>query len=190
MKRFMLQIWRYLPGWLQRLASAIIVPRYMVVASALIFNEQGQLLFCKHTYRRHAPWGLPGGHLKFGEDPSEAVHRELMEEIGLSAQETQLLLVEGSHEIRKVILTYLCTGVSGEFIPNEEVSQFQYFDLAELPPLESEAQRTIEKALAILEKSNSQSSPREPEQAGADELEKPDRLRAADTEQERADNRG
>jgi ADP-ribose pyrophosphatase YjhB (NUDIX family) len=153
-KGFLLQIWSYLPAWLQRLASVIVVPRYLVVAGALIFNEQGQLLLCKHTYRRDVPWGLPGGHLEFGEDPSEAVRRELLEETGFSVRTTELLLVEGSHEARKVILTYLCSGVSGTFIPNEEVTQIQYFDLAALPPLRSEEQKTVEKALAILKKSN------------------------------------
>jgi ADP-ribose pyrophosphatase YjhB (NUDIX family) len=108
----------------------------------------------KHTYRRDAPWGLPGGHLEFGEDPSEAVRRELLEETGFSVRATELLMVEGSHEVRKVILTYLCSDASGAFIPNEEVTQIQYFDLAALPPFRSEEQKTVEKALAILKKSN------------------------------------
>ena len=153
MKSFMLQIWRYLPAWLQQIASVMVVPRFRVVAGALIFNEQGQMLLCRHTYRRAVPWGLPGGHLEFGEDPSEAVRRELMEETGLSVNATELLLVEGSQEERKVILTYLCTGTSGVFVQNEEVSQIQYFDLANLPPLRSEEQSTVEKVLSILKKS-------------------------------------
>jgi 8-oxo-dGTP diphosphatase len=151
-RRFLLQIWRIMPPWMQGLASAIIRPRYHVPAGAIIFNEQGQLLLCEHTYRRQYPWGLPGGDIHFGEDPAEAVRRELQEETGLSAQATRLLLVESSQEVRKVSLTYLCTGVSSAFTPSDEVSAIRYFDVDALPELSQEQQTTIAKCLAILKK--------------------------------------
>jgi 8-oxo-dGTP diphosphatase len=149
-KKLLLRIWRLLPPWLEGLASAIVRPHYQVPAGAIIFNEQGQLLLCQHTYRRQYPWGLPGGDIKFGEDPAEAVRRELREETGLSVQATRLLLIETSKEIRKVTLTYLCSGVSGTFVPSDEVSGIRYFDMDALPELSREQQSTIEKALAIV----------------------------------------
>ncbi len=56
-KKFLLKIWRFLPFWMQRIAAAIIRPRYQVAVGGMIVNEQGQLLLCEHTYRRLHPWG-------------------------------------------------------------------------------------------------------------------------------------
>jgi len=150
LKRFLLKVWRILPFWMQRLAAALIRPHYQVATGALIFNEQGQLLLCEHTYRRICPWGLPGGDLHPGEDPVDGIKREVFEETGLTVREARLLLVENSIEIHHIALTYLCTGVSGEFIPNEEVSAIRYFDTDKLPGFFEEHRVTIEKCLQIL----------------------------------------
>jgi 8-oxo-dGTP pyrophosphatase MutT (NUDIX family) len=149
-KGWLLQVWKWMPFWMQSLAAVIVRPRYQVAVGAVVFNEQGQLLLCEHTYRRRYPWGLPGGDLKFGEDPVDALRRELFEETGLSIQGARLLLVENSHEIRQVHLTYHCSGVRGTFATNDEVVRIQYFDPDHLPDLYPEHRATIDRALAIL----------------------------------------
>lgn len=126
------------------------MPHYLVIAIAVVFNERDQILLCRHTYRRPHPWGLPGGHIKSGEDPADSVRRELWEETGLSVQGTRLLMAENLSQERRILLTYLCKQVGGTFIPNEEVSMIQYFDIGELPALPTEELVTIEKVLTIL----------------------------------------
>lgn len=150
MKKFLLRVWRILPFWMQRLASWFIRPHFQVAVAGMIFNDQGQLMLCEHTYRRLHPWGLPGGDLHPGEDPVDAITRELREETGLEAAEVRLLLVESSHEIRQVAFTYLCTRVTGTFMPSDEVCSVKFFDTGSLPVLFVEHRRTIEKGLAIL----------------------------------------
>jgi ADP-ribose pyrophosphatase YjhB (NUDIX family) len=151
MKKILLRIWRMLPGWMQYLASLLIRPRYQVAVGALIFNPQGQLLLCEHTYRRLHPWGLPGGDLKFGEDPVDGIRRELLEETGLTVDDARLLLVENSTSIRHLSLTYLCTGARGTFIPNDEVSAIRYFDPGDLPDFFEEQGITIRRCLQMLD---------------------------------------
>jgi ADP-ribose pyrophosphatase YjhB (NUDIX family) len=154
MKRILLKIWRILPFWVQGIAAAIIRPRYQVGVGAMIFNEKGQLLLCEHTYRRLHPWGLPGGDLKFGEDPVEGIRREIKEETGLTVQNAILLLVDNSTEIHHVAITYLCKGIEGTFVPNEEVSSIRYFEPNALPDFSRDQGTTIERCLAILNSEN------------------------------------
>jgi ADP-ribose pyrophosphatase YjhB (NUDIX family) len=154
MTRILLRIWRLMPIWMERIASAIVRPKFQVASGAIILNEKGQLLLCEHTYRRQYPWGLSGGGVHFGEEPAEAVRRELKEETGLSMQAARLLMVENSKEAHRVALTYLCTGISGTFVASDEVCAIRYFDIDVLPELSSEQQATIEKALEILKEEN------------------------------------
>ena len=150
MKRILLKIWRILPFWMQGIAAAIIRPRYQVAVGAMIFNDKGQLLLCEHTYRRLHPWGLPGGDLKFGEDPVEGARREIMEETGLIMKDVRLLLAESSTEIHQISLTYLCTCAEGSFVPNDEISSIRYFESNDLPDFSWEHQATIQKCMTIL----------------------------------------
>jgi ADP-ribose pyrophosphatase YjhB (NUDIX family) len=150
MKRFLLKIWRVLPFWMQRIAAYILRPRYQVAVGGMIFNEKEQLLLCEHTYRRLHPWGLPGGDLKYGEDPAEGIKREILEETGLLVKDVRLLLVENSTEIHHITLTYLCIIAQGSFVPNEEVSSIRFFETNALPDFFKEHQETVTKCLAIL----------------------------------------
>jgi 8-oxo-dGTP diphosphatase len=56
------------------------------VAAALIL-QQGKLLICQRT--RHQPmplkWEFPGGKIEQGEQPTDALRRELDEELGIDA---------------------------------------------------------------------------------------------------------
>ena len=152
MKRALLFIWKWMPSWLQQLTALIIRPRYQVAVGAVIFNDQGQLLLCRHTYRRKYPWGLPGGDLKPGEDPPDGIRREMFEETGLSLHGLRLLFADNSEEVHHVTLIYLCERVSGDFRPSDEVDQIRYFDVGRLPEFYADQRVTIRRTLEILRK--------------------------------------
>ncbi len=108
MKRFLLQVWRVLPYWLQLILSRLIRPLFHVGVTAVIFDRDHRIFLGKATYQRFYPWGMLGGALEYGEDLEEAVVREILEETSLIAKVERLLLVK-TFAPDKFILYYLCT---------------------------------------------------------------------------------
>ena len=134
MKKTLLQIWRVFPAWLQDILSRIIRPLFQVFVAAVMFDEDKKILLVKSTYQRFHPWGLPGGSLEYGEHPEKAVIREVLEETGLNICIERFLLVN-SWRPDRVGLYYLCRIVDGTFHPSEEVSEFAYFSVDDLPDI-------------------------------------------------------
>lgn len=71
---------RVTPGPLKRLAVRTVAPSYTVGAVCVIEHDD-EFLVLWQPHRRG--WSLPGGLLSRGEDPAEAVRREVAEEVGL-----------------------------------------------------------------------------------------------------------
>ena len=136
LKRTLLKIWRVLPVWLQMLLSRLIRPLFQVFVAAVILDEDRNILLVKATYQRFHPWGLPGGSLEYGEQPEEAIIREVWEETGLHICIERLLLIN-SWLPDRVGMYYLCRVTGGTFYPSDEVSEFSYFSLDKLPDVKT-----------------------------------------------------
>lgn len=63
-----------------------IVRRPHTAGVKVVLRHGDDVLLVRHTYGRRAEWDLPGGFINDGEDPQDAVLRELSEEVGLTAQ--------------------------------------------------------------------------------------------------------
>ena len=77
--------------WLARIAVGMVAPRHPVGAVGVVFDAEGRVLLVEHAFRTDYPWGLPGGWVKRGEHPSDAVVRELREELGLDVEVGELI---------------------------------------------------------------------------------------------------
>src|ERR1041384_5757116 len=91
---------------MRRLSMRFTHTRFTVTAGAVIFNDQKQVLLLKHRFRAGSGWGLPGGFLERGEQPIDALRRELREEIGLELEDGEGLAAGWVKKTKKTKLLF------------------------------------------------------------------------------------
>lgn len=87
-------------------------------------------------------WALPGGFVDVNESPSEAVVRETLEESGFLVKPLSLLALWDKLKQDNPLqwphiykCMFHCELVSGEPVPNIEISEIDFFSIDNLPPL-------------------------------------------------------
>lgn len=106
---------------------------FTVTAGALIFNDKGQVLLLKHRFRAGSGWGLPGGFLEKGEQPLEALKRELREEIGMEVESAEIFATRSFKKPRQVEILFLCRANVDVKPQAMEVERAEWFSLDSLP---------------------------------------------------------
>lgn len=108
--------------------------------NTLIIKDKKILLGKRKNCAGEGTWGLPGGHLQFGEDLIEAAKREVLEEIGVKDGDLELISVtEGVKDEKKhyIQVNFLLSNFSGEYklMEPEKCEEWRYFELTDLPDL-------------------------------------------------------
>lgn len=84
-------------------------------------------------------WGLPGGHLEFGEYMKDAVARELKEETGLHAKDFKFAVLcndNRDNQVHYIQIGFLAKGVEEEepeIREPDRCAQWKWFSFEELP---------------------------------------------------------
>ena len=86
LKGLLARVWRGSPRFVRRAGVWLTQPRFTVTAGAVISDERGRVLLLRHVLRRGNGWGVPGGFIAAGEQPEDAVRREVREETGLTVR--------------------------------------------------------------------------------------------------------
>jgi 8-oxo-dGTP pyrophosphatase MutT (NUDIX family) len=103
-------------------------------AHAVAFTIEGRLVLVRLSYAKG--WRLPGGGLKSGEEPEQAVLRELEEEIGMSSHGAVRTVSEFHHRPdfkRDSSTLFIVEDVCYEPSWSLEVKEVRAFDLGALP---------------------------------------------------------
>jgi mutator protein MutT len=86
----------------------------LLAVAAILSNSQGEILLQQRENTPGLPfagyWTLPGGKVEDGETPDEAVHRELIEEIGLDVPLKRWARYDRPGPNRMAIAQYVYTG--------------------------------------------------------------------------------
>ncbi|MEI6326741.1 MAG: NUDIX domain-containing protein [Candidatus Roizmanbacteria bacterium] len=148
MKTFLAKIWKalHLPKGFQLFIMRFVQDQFLVGVTGIIFNEKNEILLFKHTYRTHS-WSLPGGYMKAGEHPREAIEREIKEESNLVVSIDDPLKTRTDRETARIDMCYTGAYIGGDFTPSHEVSEYGFFSQDTLPLLRKNQVFLIDEAL-------------------------------------------
>jgi ADP-ribose pyrophosphatase YjhB (NUDIX family) len=141
-----LSIWRRLASFLRRYPRLLLLPyysyrllqpKYSVGVVGVLLNEQGHVLLVEHVFHPRLPWGLPGGWIGRNEDPAHGVEREIIEELSIKVQATQVLLARRT-QYNHLDIAFLCevqdeNATIGNL--SYELLQYQWYAIEALPHL-------------------------------------------------------
>ena len=119
--------------------------QFLVVVTGVILNEKKEVLLFRHTYRQHA-WSLPGGYMKAGEHPAEALEREIKEESQLVVSADDLLKTRTDRDGARLDMCFVGVFIGGEFKASKEVSEYGFFSKDAMPLLRSNQVFLIDEA--------------------------------------------
>ena len=125
-------VWQTMPRGLRLGITRATQTKFTISAAGVITNEAGEVLLLNHILRPKSGWGVPGGFLNDGEQPEDALRREIKEETGLELLDVRLHRVRT--RLRHIEIYFLATGVGTPQVLTREITELGWFALDNMPP--------------------------------------------------------
>ena len=128
-------------------------PLIGIGATTLVFNDKKELLLNLRSDTN--TWGIPGGSMELFETIEDTAIRELKEEAGILANDLELVTVlsgkdyyfeyPNGDKMCTVIVLFKVTNYNGKIhINDDESKQLKFFNINNLPNMESRAKNIID----------------------------------------------
>jgi 8-oxo-dGTP diphosphatase len=117
-----------------------------VAVAAFIERDNRVLLVRRAMNPERGKWALPAGYVDYGENPREAVIREVREETSLEVEVTRLVSVDGSPGTfgASIVIIYAASVVNGSARPQDDAEAVLWLSASDsLPELAFESTRTM-----------------------------------------------
>jgi ADP-ribose pyrophosphatase YjhB (NUDIX family) len=149
MLRWLLWIWRPLPGSVKHVYLRLRYGWHGVGVQALIRDERGRILLVRRTYSNDEPWALPGGWLEGTEAIESGLERELFEETGLRVRVVRVSAVENAGFAVMLLMEAVLLDTVMQFRPSAEVSDIAWVELSEVRRLSRLNASLLGRALGV-----------------------------------------
>lgn len=125
--------------------------------AAVVVNETGEVLLGRRADT--GEWASIAGILEPGEQPAEAIVREIREEAGVETEVVDLLAVRTDEPVhypngdvaQYLTLLFLCRHVAGEaHVADDESLEIAWFHPESLPPMSPRQAERVRRGLAAL----------------------------------------
>ena len=137
------RVWSKIPYYVRLRIIRMTQKRFTASVVAIVKDKKGRVLVLDHAIRPGATLGLPGGFLDPGENPADAIVRELFEETSLDLANVELIRVRtiGKH----IEMLFVADGVGEAVVSSREIVSLGWYDVTSLPEGMSEKQKRIVK---------------------------------------------
>ena len=111
--------------------------KFYVGVGCMVIRNNKILLGLRDSDEGKDTWAIPGGHIEYGESPIDAAHRELLEEVGMVAEDAYQLSSFTSYNdnIPRVHILCRMLRVTGnkELVSVDGFSELQFFSRKNMP---------------------------------------------------------